>query len=209
MFWVNARIDRNFLNRPVKLFLRHFLKFRTRDRLPVDGNPEFSSNNCGGFRMVACNHNRANPRRHSACNCVLCLSARRIDHTDQSQEDEVFLDAFTIKLCLSQSVLWQRAERYRKCSQGFTGKFFIDLQNFCAAFFGERFDLISYKLLRTAGKQYVRCAFGEGKQSFLLLGVTVNRTHQFTLRGERHFSDAFQPCIECLSFQPGFARRYN
>src|SRR5512134_3961110 len=37
----------------------------------------------------------------------------------------------------------------------------------------------------------------------------MDRAHQFTLGGERHFSDAFKPCIESLSFQPGFTRSYD
>ena len=89
---------------------------------------EFCGNNRGGFRMIACNHHWANAGALRERDCIFRLLARRIDHTYQSQEDEVLLEALINRLA-PEGILRQRAEGDPERAQRCAGQFFITLPN--------------------------------------------------------------------------------
>ena len=185
MFRVDARIDRHFLDRPVERFLRHPRELRTRNGSPVFNDAELSRNDCGGFRMIAGNHHRADASALRAGDGFFRFLARRIDHADQTREYEISLDAlidFTTFECGRR----QRAEGDAERAQRFAGQCFVAPQDFRPTLRRQSTALFSDQLLRTTREQYIRRALGKDEQALLPLRIRMNRGHQLALGGEGH-----------------------
>ncbi len=147
--------------------------------------------------MITRDHDRADAGALGQRDSVLRFVARRVDHSDQPEEDEIVLDAL-VNLVAPERVLRQRSEGDTERSQRFSRQVFIATRNLRAAFGRERSRLFADKLLRAAHEQDIRRAFGQDEQAFLPLGVAVNRAHELALGGEGHFADADEPGGEAL-----------
>ena len=90
---VNARVDRHLCNGGRTRFVRQLLEFRTGYGATVFRDAKFLSDDGGGARVIASDHERTNPGASRSRNRFSGFGPRRIDHTDQSGEHHVLFDA--------------------------------------------------------------------------------------------------------------------
>jgi hypothetical protein len=89
---VDARVDRYLPYCPAERLVGHALELRTRDRSSVGGNAEFAGDDGRSLRVIARDHDRTDAGSPGAGDGRLGFRARRVDHADQPEEDEVMFD---------------------------------------------------------------------------------------------------------------------
>jgi hypothetical protein len=110
--------------------------------------------------MVAGDHDRSDASAFRARHRLRCFLARRIDHADETEEDEIPLYAVVECLGLAR-ILRQRTKGDPKGAQRFASELFVECQDFSAAFRCQRPRLLAYQLVGAAGEQHVRRTFSQ------------------------------------------------
>ena len=119
---VDACVNGDLANDAVEHLIGHPGDLRAADgACTAGGDPELLGDHRSGPRMVAGDHDRADACGSRAGDGGPGLLTRRVDHPDQSEEDQILLDAI-VEVLRAERVPRQRAVGHRDGPQGLPGE---------------------------------------------------------------------------------------
>src|SRR5690606_28807731 len=136
-------------------------------------------------------HERTDAGILRARNGLRGFGARRIDHADETEEDQVLFDRLVDSL-RTERIARQQAQRDPERAHALPREIVDRLAYLLAALRRQRDLLLADFFLRAACKQDIRRAFREREQEFLALRIAVNRAHQLALGGERQLRETLE-----------------
>src|SRR5690606_31037850 len=127
-------------------------------------------------RMIAGDHERTDAGGLRTRNGLCGLGARRIDHADEPEKDQVLLDRLVDSL-RTERIAWQQAQRDCERAHALACELVDRLEYLLAALRRQRNFPVADLFLRAACEQDVRRTLREREQELLSLGIAVYRAH--------------------------------
>jgi hypothetical protein len=156
--------------------------------------------------MVPRDHHGADAGAFGPGYRLLRLFARRVDHADYADEDQLLLDA-VVRL---RRGLWRErpegdAEGPERLAREPLGRGPSLRPSLC----GQQPGFVAGDLVGAAREEDVRRALDEQDTALGLLCVLVDRTHHLALGRERHLANALEASVERFLSEPNLARGHD
>ena len=201
----HARVDVRAGGRRGEIGVGHPGQVRADQRALAAGcDPQLGRDRRSRRRVVAGDHHDAHPRRVRGPHRRRRLGARRVDHADDAEPDEItlFLGARQHRRAGGQAARGEAERAQRVAGEPLDRS--LDLH---APLGGEGALGVADPLVRAAREQDVGRTLRH-QHDAPVLAVDMDRAHELALRGERDLAHALEPRFEPRRIEAGLHRRH-